>query len=170
MGAVFSTIKPEEVSDNVFTLFGNDWPLLTAGNLNKYNSMTIGWGGLGTIWKKKVGLVLVRPQRYTFQFLEKESYFSLSFFDESYKKVLNYFGSKSGKDVDKAKETGVTPVEGEQKTVYFQEARLVLILKKIYFDDIDPNNFLGINPDDFYPGKDYHRLYIGEIVSGLIKK
>jgi flavin reductase (DIM6/NTAB) family NADH-FMN oxidoreductase RutF len=166
----FVEIKPEEITGNTFKLFGSDWPIITAGTLNKFNSMTAGWGGFGVIWCKKVAAIAVRPQRFTYQFLARESDFSLSFFSEKYKDALNYFGSHSGKDVDKAKETGVTPLEFDGKVVYYKEADLVIILKKIYFHDIDPKNFIDLKPEEFYPGNDYHRLYIGEISKILIKK
>jgi flavin reductase (DIM6/NTAB) family NADH-FMN oxidoreductase RutF len=170
MSKDFVEIKPEEISGNTFKLFGVDWPLITSGSLGAYNSMTAGWGGFGVVWKKNVASITVRPQRHTFGFLEKEPYFSLSFFDKKYKDVLNFFGTKSGKDVDKVKETGITPIEDSNKVVYYKEASLVLILKKIFSNDINPEKFINFNYKEIYPDKDYHRLYIGEIVKVLVKK
>ena len=168
MSHEFKTIEPEALAGNPFTLFGKGWPLLSAGRLGKYNGMTISWGGLGVLWRRKVATVYVRPQRYTFQFVEQEPYFSLSFLDESYKPALDFFGKKSGRDVDKAKATGLTPAAFDDKTVYFREAKLVLILKKIYADNFEKDRFIGLNPDEFYASvEDYHRLYIGELVSVL---
>lgn len=170
MSEEFIEIQPEALSGNVFKLFGADWPLITAGNLKSYNSMTAGWGGFGVLWRRNVATIYVRPQRYTFQFLNKESFFSLSFFNEKYREVLNFFGSKSGKDVDKAKETGLTPVEFEEKTIYYKESDLVVILNKLYHQDFNPGNFTAIKPEEIYPAKDYHRIFIGEIVKILKKK
>lgn len=163
-------IPPEKLEGNPFNLFAQSWPILTAGNLQRHNGMTIGWGGLGVLWRKRVATVYVRPQRYTYEFVEREPYFSLSVLDESYKTALNLFGTKSGRDLDKTKAAGLTPVAFEDKTVYFAESRLVLILKKLYSDSIEKSNFLGFNPDDIYttPG-DYHRVYVGEIVAILQK-
>jgi flavin reductase (DIM6/NTAB) family NADH-FMN oxidoreductase RutF len=166
----FVEISAEEIDGNAFKQFGNDWPLLTAGTLKSFNSMTVGWGGFGVVWSKKIAITFVRPQRYTYQFLEKEPCFSLSFFNESYKKTLNYFGTKSGRDVNKAKETGLTPVEFDKKSVYYKEADMVVVLRKIYFQDLDPKNFIGINDKDIYPDKDYHRIYIGEILNVIVKR
>ena len=170
MSNEFKIIKPEELHQNPFSSFGNDWPLLTAGRIESYNGMTIGWGGFGVLWSKNVATVYVRPQRYTFQFLEREPYFGLSFLNSSYKDALNFFGSKSGRDVDKAKETGLTPKAFEDKTVYFEEADLVIVLKKIYADDFDKSKFISFDPQQIYPEGDYHRFYIGEIVGVLSKK
>ncbi len=166
----FKTIEAEALERNPFTLFAKGWPILTAGHLDNYNGMTIGWGGLGTLWRRKVVTVYVRPQRYTYRFVESEPYFSLSILDESHKDALSFFGTNSGRNVDKAKETGLTPVAFEDKTVYFAESKLVLVLKKIYSDDLDKSRFVGLDPNEFYqaPG-DTHRVYIGEIVSILQK-
>jgi flavin reductase (DIM6/NTAB) family NADH-FMN oxidoreductase RutF len=171
MSSEFKSIDPETLQVSPFTLFAKEWPLLTAGRLDHYNGMTIGWGGLGSLWRRPTATVYVRPQRHTFQFVEKEPYFSLSILDGRYKSALDYFGKKSGRDVNKAKETGLTPSAYADKTVYFQEARLVLILKKIYATDFKKSEFIGLDPDQFYtsPGE-YHRLYIGEVVDLLERK
>lgn len=171
MSTQLEPLEPEALDLKPFTLFAKEWPILSAGTPDKYNGMTIGWGGLGTLWRRKVATVYVRPQRYTFRFIEKEPYFSLSVLGESYKEALNFFGSKSGRDVDKAKATGLTPVAFEDKTVYFAEARLVLILKKIYAADLEKSRFVGLRPEEFYQtAGDYHRLYIGEVVSVLQRR
>jgi hypothetical protein len=166
----FEKIRPEELEGNPFTLFGQQWPILTAGHLSKYNGMTIAWGGIGPLWRRKVVTVCVRPQRYTFQFLETEPHFSLSFLGESYRDALNYFGTKCGRDVDKARETGLTPIAFENRTVYFSEARLVLILNKLCADDFEKSHFVGFNPDEIYAAGDFHRFYVGEVVGVLRKK
>lgn len=143
--------------------------LVTAGNIDSYNTMTASWGGLGVLWGKDIAFCVIRPGRYTYEFMEKADTFTLSFFGNEYKKALSFCGSHSGRDCDKAKETGLTPVESENGSVYFGEARLVLECKKIYFDDINPENFIDPDIDSNYPKKDYHRMYVGEIVNVLAK-
>lgn len=157
-------IGPEQVTDNPFHLIGSDWMLITAGNMEKFNTMTASWGGLGILWNKKVCFIVVRPSRYTYEFMENADTFTLSFFGEEYKKALSFCGTKSGRDVDKIAATGLTPVQGEQETVYFNEARLVMECKKLYYQDLEPGNFLDPGIEKNYNGSDYHRLYVGEII------
>ncbi|MEE0957528.1 MAG: flavin reductase family protein, partial [Ruminococcus sp.] len=97
----FTEIKPQEITQNPFQLIGNDWALVTAGNAEKFNTMTISWGGVGIMWNKPVTFSFIRPQRYTFGFMQENGCFSMSFFDEEYRKALAFCGSKSGRDVDK---------------------------------------------------------------------
>jgi flavin reductase (DIM6/NTAB) family NADH-FMN oxidoreductase RutF len=159
-------IKPEEIQDNVFNLIGSEWMLITAGNKESFNTMTASWGGLGVLWNKNVSFIFIRPCRYTYQFIEKADTYTLSFFDKKYKPALNLCGTKSGRDVDKVKETGLSPVATNSGSIYFSEARLVIECRKIYFQDLIPGNFLEPEIEKNYPEKDYHRMYVGEIVSG----
>lgn len=156
------------IQENAAKLIGSDWMLITAGTGKDYNTMTASWGGLGNLWNKPVSFIFVRPHRHTYRFVEREDYFSLCFFDEQYREVLNYCGSQSGRDVDKAGVTGLKAVEFSGKTVYFEQARLVLICRKIYFQDIQPGFFVDPSIGALYPMRDYHRMYIGEIVNTLV--
>jgi len=164
----FNTISPEAITDNVFKLLDKDWMLITAGTLDHYNTMTASWGHMGIMWNLPVSICWIRPQRYTFNFAEKYSHYTLSFFTEEYRKALQFCGSKSGRDFDKAAETGLTPVATEGGKVFFQEARLVMECRKLYSDDLKSEKFIA--PDlatTHYPTKDFHRFYMGEIVHAL---
>jgi flavin reductase (DIM6/NTAB) family NADH-FMN oxidoreductase RutF len=154
---------PKKLKVNPFTLMENEWFLLTAGKKGDYNTMTCGWGMLGTLWNKPVAVVFVRPTRHTFKFANKYEGFTLSFFGRRYRPALNFCGSRSGRDCDKARETGLTPVYTPRGNVYFKEARMVLECKKIYFDDLDPGKFLTPEIIKNYPKNDYHRFYVGEV-------
>ena len=134
-----------------------------------FNTMTASWGGLGILWERKVATCFIRPTRYTFEFAERSTYFTLSFFEEKYRKALTYCGTHSGKNTDKVKGSGLTPVK-EKSFIYYEEARLVLACRKIYSHDINPDRFLDPKIDDMYPQKDYHRMYIGEIVKCLVQE
>lgn len=154
-------------------MLDKDWAVLAVGEKDKFNAMTVSWGGFGTIWNKPVVTVYVRPNRYTYEFMENKDYFSLSFYDEEYKKDLGILGSKSGRDGNKISLTKLTP-KFLEKTVSFNEARLTLICKKIYFQDMDINNIDKKNVpqseiDRFYKTDPMHRMYIGEVV-GIIDK
>jgi flavin reductase (DIM6/NTAB) family NADH-FMN oxidoreductase RutF len=164
----FQTLDPEAVQDNVFKLIGKDWMLITAGIRESFNTMTASWGGMGVLWDKKVCFAFVRPTRYTFEFLEKSEFYTFSFLEEQYRDTLMYCGTKSGRDVNKVIETNLTPIFGNG-TVFFAEARLVMECRKIYVQDITPDNFLDQTMNEYYPKKDYHRIYVGEIIRCLKK-
>jgi len=164
---MFKIIQPEELSGNVFDLIGNRWMLLTAGDRDGFNTMTVSWGGLGVLWGKEVATCYVRPQRYTRKFLEKSGFFTLSVYPEVLRDIHSVCGGMSGRDVDKAGAAGLTPVFDGNGATYFAEAELVIVCKKIYFADFDPANFLDGTIMGNYPERDFHRMYIGEIVEVL---
>jgi flavin reductase (DIM6/NTAB) family NADH-FMN oxidoreductase RutF len=168
MNQSLTEIKPEQVTHNPYKAIGQDWMLVTAGTLASYNTMTASWGTVGVLWERPVCFCFVRPQRYTYEFMERSELFTLSFFEERYHAALDYCGSYSGRDVDKAKETGLTAVEWQNKAVYFAEASLVYVCRKIYAQHLVPAGFVdrAIEQQN-YPQGDLHRMYIGEIVSCL---
>jgi flavin reductase (DIM6/NTAB) family NADH-FMN oxidoreductase RutF len=153
------------MSARVFKLIGKDWMLITAGDEGDFNSMTASWGGLGFLWGRPVSFIFVRPQRFTFEFVERSTHYTLSFFDETYRDALNYFGTHSGRDVDKVAQTGLTPVAGKTGAVYFAEARLVLECKTLYGQDLVEQSFWEHEIcEQAYKAGDYHRMYVGEVV------
>ena len=145
-----------------------EWAVLTAGEKEKFNAMTISWGGLGTIWNKPVVTVYVKPIRYTYEFMESNEYFTISFYNEEHKKDLGILGSKSGRDLDKVALTNLTP-EFLENAISFKEANQTIVCKKIYFQDLDIKN-IDINSipqseiDRFYKTEPAHRMYIGEVI------
>lgn len=165
----FTEISPLELNESAFRIIGKEWMLITAGNLDKWNTMTASWGALGELWFKPVCFTFIRPQRYTREFVEKKPSFTLSFFDESQRDLLNFCGSHSGRDCDKAAKTGLTPFATDGGSVAFEEARLVFECRKLYFQDLDPAHFLVPEIAGSYPNEDYHRMYIGEVLSVLRK-
>lgn len=165
----FKKISVKEINGNVFELVGDHWMLVTGGDESGFNTMTASWGGLGVLWQKAVAFCFVRPQRYTRKFMDDGKYYTLSFFSENFRDKLYLCGAKSGRDVDKVKETGLTPCCADSGAVYFQEAELVIVCKKIYFHDFEPENFLTPEIAGTYENGDYHRMYVGEIVEVLTK-
>ena len=162
-------IGVKEIQGNIFELIGDRWMLITGGDCAGFNTMTASWGGAGILWQKAVSFCFVRPQRYTREFMDRGRFYTLSFFGEEYRDALFLCGSKSGRDIDKVKEAGLTPCYADCGAAYFQEAELVLVCKKIYFDDFDPENFLAPEIAGVYENGDYHRMYVGEIVEVLAK-
>jgi uncharacterized protein (DUF952 family)/flavin reductase (DIM6/NTAB) family NADH-FMN oxidoreductase RutF len=147
-------------------IFDLQWFLLSCGDFEKkvFNSMTISWGGLGTMWGLPVALVAVRFSRYTFQFMEKNDTFTLNSFPEKYREVLNKFGSRSGRVIEKMRSTEITATASKKvKAPSYLEAELVIECKKIYWNDINPAHFLDDRIIDKYLNRDFHRFYIGEV-------
>lgn len=162
-------INIKTLKENVVSLFDDRWALITAGKEDSYNTMTASWGTMGELWNKDVCFAFIRPQRYTFEFMEREDYFTVSFFGEEHKKALGFCGKYSGRDYDKAKETGLTPMAIES-SMSFEESEIILLCKKLYVQDIDPKGFIDESIDgSCYPQKDYHRMYVGEIVAAYVK-
>lgn len=170
MNEKWQKIESDQLSDNVFKLIGKDWMLITAGKLQRYNTMTASWGGVGILWGKPVAFCFVRPTRYTYQFMEESQGFTLSFFDEQFRAALNICGAKSGREIDKAAATGLKPVEINGERVAFDQARLVLECTKLYFHDFDPTHFLDPGIAKNYSLEDYHRMYVGEIAQCYLKR
>jgi flavin reductase (DIM6/NTAB) family NADH-FMN oxidoreductase RutF len=167
MAKQFREVDPESLNENSFRLIGTEWMLITPGTPESFNTMTASWGSLGILWNKKVATCVIRPVRHTFGFMERSPVFTLSFFDREYRDALNLCGSKSGRDTDKVKATGLVPVASPSGGVYFEQARLVLECRKLYWHDLDPGHFLDPKIDGNYPKKDYHRMYVGEITACL---
>ena len=164
----FKEISVKELNENVTTLIGEEWMLVTAGDENGHNMMTASWGGIGVMWAKPVAVSVIRPQRYTKKFLDKTDRFTLSFYGDD-KEIHKICGSKSGSDTDKTAETGLAPVYSDG-TVYFEQARLVLVCKKLYVQPMDENCFIDKSLMKFYEEKDFHVMYVGEIEKVLVKE
>ena len=166
---MFQKVDPKSLSLNPFSAIGDQWMLITAGTPERLNTMTASWGGLGVIWGAPAATCYIRPQRYTKEFVDREEYFTLSFFGEEHRKALQLCGSRSGRDVGKVKECGFTVKTAECGAPYFEEAELVLVCRKRFVQPMDPANIPQEIKDKWYPQKDYHTLYIGEIVEVLVK-
>ncbi|WP_420237184.1 flavin reductase [Telmatobacter bradus] len=164
---------PFSIADNAVTKafqnIGNEWALLSAGNEKHFNTMTISWGSLGFIWQQPVITVLVRPQRYTHEFMDEFENFSVSFYDRKYRNALNILGTQSGRDTNKIALSGLTPafVDGVPT---FKDAYLTVIAHRIYRGQMESAGFLIPAVDEeFYPKKDYHTVYFAELVKTVGK-
>ena len=140
-----------------------EWALLTTGNKDKYNTMTVSWGGFGTLWHKPVVTVYIRPNRYTYELLQDNDIFTLSFYNEDYKKDLGLLGSKSGRKEDKISQTKLN-IDFLDNGITFKEANLTIICKKIYNQDLDINNIDEEIKNKFYSNEPVHRMFIGEVI------
>lgn len=158
----FKEISVKDFPLNPFEL-KSKWMLISAQRDGVANTMTASWGGFGVMWNKEVVFVVIRPQRYTKEFVDAGEEFSLSFFDESYKKDLSYLGKVSGRDEDKISNTSLT-LQSVNDVPYFEEAETIIFAKKLYAQPMGAEHFLESDVEQhWYPNKDYHILYIAEI-------
>jgi flavin reductase (DIM6/NTAB) family NADH-FMN oxidoreductase RutF len=165
----FKELKPEELQKNPFQMIGKEWLLVTAEKDGKTNTMTASWGGVGVMWGKDVAFIVLRPQRYTKEFVDAGETFSLSVLDESYRSTYSYLGKVSGREEDKIAKSGLT-VCHDASAPYFAEANTVLVCRKLYVQAYEPDCFLAKELDEkWYPNKDYHTMYIAEIEKVLVK-
>ena len=146
-----------------FELFGKRWGLVTAGSLERHNSCTVSWGGLGTLWERPVATVYVKKNRYTFAFMEESDYFTVSFYPEEQRRALSLLGSTSSRDGDKVAAAGLTP-ELLPRGITFRQAETTLVCRKIYCQDLDLEQIPQEVRDAFYKDEPVHRMYIGEVV------
>jgi flavin reductase (DIM6/NTAB) family NADH-FMN oxidoreductase RutF len=161
-------INIRDLRMNIFERFDKSWFVLTSGDYktSHFNAMTISWGSLGTIWDKPFAQVVVRPSRYTFEFMDKSDSFTLCAFGKKQKSALNLLGTQSGREGDKIKASGLTPIPSTQvASPGFKEANLIIECRKIYWQDLDPSHFLLPEIEHKYPKQDYHRAYFGEVLA-----
>lgn len=158
-------IPPSDLLLKPVGLWLNRWLLLTAGDLACHNMMTVGWGSIGCMWGMPFAQVVVRPQRCTKQFLDSHPTFTLCSFPEEYKSELKILGATSGRGGGKLSRTKLTLQAAKiVEAPVYAEADLVLECRKIYWQDMDPENFSSPEIMSQYQQKDFHRIYFGEIV------
>lgn len=156
-------INIDELEINPFNKIGKDWMLITSKEKNKVNTMTASWGGFGVMWGKNIVNIVLRPSRYTKQFIDSSNEFSLSFYGEEYRKILAYLGKVSGRNEDKISNSKLTLKEIDNIPT-FEEAKITITCKCIYKQQIEPENFIDKTLDEkWYPNKDYHTVYVAEI-------
>ncbi|MCX4365491.1 MAG: flavin reductase [Bacilli bacterium] len=139
------------------------WALVTVGNEKRYNAMTISWGGFGTLWHKPVATIYIRKTRYTYEFLQDNEYFTISFYGDEFRECLGTLGSKSGRDEDKIALTKLN-VEFLELAPTFKEAELTIVCKKIYSQELNKNNMSSDIVNRFYKNDEVHEMFIGEVV------
>ncbi len=156
----------ENFDVDAFKVFGEEWALVTAGVEGDFNTMTVSWGGLGTLWGRPAATVYVKKNRYTHGFMERNELFTVSFFPPEYKKALSYLGSHSGREGDKVAAAGLTPVYLDG-AVTFAQAKATLVCRKMYAHDFD----LSAVPEEvagtYYEDEPPHTLYIGEVIKRI---
>jgi len=167
MGNELNVISVDQFHTSVFKLWDIDWLALTSGDFkeNQYNAMTVAWGSFGIMWNKPFVMVVVRPTRYTFKFINQFDTFSLCAFPDEFRNSLSILGSQSGRETDKVKAAGLTAIQLDRIAAPgYSEADLIFQCRRIYWDDLDPVKFLDPSIENHYEKKDYHRMIFGEVL------
>jgi len=172
---LFLKIDAEQLKDNVFKLVGKDWTCITAGNDSLFNSMTASFGGWGILFNKPVTWCILRANRYTLELIRKEKKYTMCYFDDKYKNELLLFGSKSGRNSNKMKETKLTAIKTPEGNIAYKEARLIIECKLSQITTVKPEDFYSEDAKKFIVEacnelKDCHKLVFGEITAIWIKK
>jgi flavin reductase (DIM6/NTAB) family NADH-FMN oxidoreductase RutF len=141
--------------------------LLGAYDANgKANLMAIGWGALGNIWGMPIWTVLVRPSRYTYQCIEHGQGFTVCVPTEAMGMACAVCGSKSGRDIDKVKECGLTARRAEHVMAPdIAECPIVYQCHVVHSNDVVPARLADEILDGAYMNADYHRIYFGKILA-----
>lgn len=154
----------KEFNVSAFDCFDKGWAVLSAGNMDDYNCMTISWGSLGTLWRRPVVTVYVRPSRYTWEYMEKNEFFTVSFFDGRCREDLTTLGTLSGREGDKVSKTSLTPEPVFTAGVTFKEAGRSLICRTIYRQELDRDSMCKEILEGFNIMEEPHYMYIGEVM------
>ncbi len=170
----FRELEIEKFAAKPCSIFHKDWTLIAAGTPKKFNAMTASWGEIGTLWFRPTAFVFIRPSRFTKEFVDAGTHFSLSFLPAKFKKEMAYLGKVSGRDEDKISKSGLTPIfDAASGTPFFAESSTVIHCKKLYAQEMKGENLLGNDAAEIiekcYPLRDFHTFYVGEIEKILAK-
>ncbi len=163
----FKEITADSIGANAIKMIRDEWMLISVGDKEQHNMMTASWGFIGEMWGKDCAIAAIRPTRHTYSIIENRDTFALCFMGEN-REVHRICGSKSGRDIDKIAATGLTPIY-ENGTMYFKEARLVIICKKLYTTELTQEQFKNPADCEKWYNNDFHKLYFGEITKVLEK-
>ncbi len=165
----YRKVEVRDIPGNIYKLLSEDWMLITAGNGTQFNMMTASWGGLGNLYQKPVAFCFINPSRYTYQLMEKGDTYTLSFYNESSREALKVCGTTSGRDGDKVKASGLTPITTPSGNKAFKEAWLIIECKKMIAQSFNPDVVKQEELKQQWEGKAMHKMYIGEIVNVWMK-
>lgn len=167
--AGYKKIDPESIPGNIIKMISKDWMLITAGNSSDFNMMTASWGGIGFLYNKPVAFCFVNPARYTYKYMESGDTYTLTFFTENYRSALEYCGSVSGRDTDKVKGSGLTPITLPGGGEAFSEAWLIIECRKFVSQSISLDSIHDETEKEKRSTNAMHKMYIGEIINVYVK-
>lgn len=164
----FKAVAADKIPGNYIKLLSN-WTLISSGKGDKQNVMTASWGGLGTVWEKPVAFCFLNPTRYSVSTMDSGDTYTISFYTEAYKDAMQYCGSTSGKNTDKIKGSGLTPIHTPSGALAFSEAWMILECRKILAQPISADAIVDKAIAAEWSKDGYHRMYVGEILNVWIK-
>jgi flavin reductase (DIM6/NTAB) family NADH-FMN oxidoreductase RutF len=173
---LFKAVEVKDIPEDVFTLIGKDFAVLTAGNSSHYNSMVAGWGGWGILFSKPTAFLMLRSNRYTLELMRKEQRYTMAFFDNEFKDDIIQFGKQSGRNSDeKMKNTELTAVETPSGNMTFKEAKLIVECNLVQVTTVTPDDFYTEESkkfviDAYAETGDYHKVVFGEITNVWIRE
>ena len=172
---IFTQIDAKEIPESVFKLVGSDYSVITAGDPSLYNSMVASWGGGGILFEKPTTWCFLRSNRYTLEIIRKKETYTMSYFDDEYKKDFLLFGKKSGRNSDKMKESKLSVIQPPSGNLSYKEAKLIIECKLAEVTTVAPGDFYTEQGKKFVEDahaetNDYHKIVFGEITNVWIRK
>lgn len=172
---LFDTIDVRNIKEDVFTLVGEDYGILTAGTPEKSNSMVTSWGGWGIVFGKSGVFHFLRSNRYTLELMREQQTYTVSYFDSEFKDDIMQFGMKSGRDSDKMKETKLTAVQTPDGNPAYKEAKIILECRLAEVTTVAPENFYNDEDRKFVTDAhaetgDWHKLVLSQITKAWVRK
>lgn len=172
---LFDTIDVRNIKEDVFTLVGEDYGILTAGTPEKSNSMVTSWGGWGIVFGKPGVFHFLRSNRYTLELMREQQAYTVSYFDSEFKDDIMQFGMKSGRDSDKMKETKLTAVQTPDGNPAYKEAKIILECRLAEVTTVAPENFYNDEDRKFVTDAhaetgDWHKLVLSQITKAWVRK
>ncbi len=165
----YRQISADKIPGNIIKMLGENWMLITAGDKEQFNMMTASWGGIGRLYEKPVAICFINPTRYTYQLMEKNDTYTLTFYTEAYRDALQFNGTNSGRNIDKVKGSGLTPVTTPAGSQAFTEAWMIIECRKLVSQSLTPEAVSDDKIKEEYAGKQLHKMYIGEIINVWVK-
>ena len=165
----YKQLSPDKIPGNIIKMLNEDWMIITAGTDEKFNMMTAGWGGLGVLYSKPVAICFINPLNYTYQFMETSDTYTFTFYTEAYREALKYCGSNSGRNTDKVKGSGLTPITTPTGSKAFSEAWLIIECRKLVGQSLNHDTLFDENVKAEWTGKQLPKMFIGEIINVWVK-
>ena len=165
----YKQLTPDKIPGNIIKMLNEDWMIITAGTDEKFNMMTAGWGGIGMLYSKPVAICFINPLNYTYQFMEKNDTYTFTFYTEAYRDALLYCGSNSGRNIDKVKGSGLTPITTPSGSKAFSEAWLIIECRKLVGQSLNNETLFDDKVKAEWEGKQLPKMFIGEIINVWVK-
>ena len=163
-------VTADKLQLDIFSVFGTNNGLLMAGDKNDARVMTIGWANPGRTWNIPTCIVYVRPERYTYEYMERFDYFTVSVLPMALHDKVIYCGIHSGRDTDKIKNCGFPLQYGMGEAPFIASADWTLVCKKLYVQDLSPKGVTDSRVLRSYTREGWHRMYIGQVVEAYHQK